>query len=155
MTRKKKTCDRYGRIGHTTHRADKTVSLEPVIARAECRMNEKRCLARGRHLPERLQIGVVEHAGSALGLGADHRAVESGFERLFENLGGMLAALHRHGGERHQRRQRLDALDEVLVVEAAPIGALLGRQFVAEAVEPAADQLMVDAVLAHPGAALT
>ncbi len=105
-------------------------------------------------LPERREIGIVEHAAEPLGLGPDHRAVEAGIERFLQHRGGMLAALHRHGGERHQRRQRLHPSKQVLVVEAAPVGALVGGQFVAEAVEPAADHLAVDVLRGEPFAAL-
>jgi hypothetical protein len=66
----------------------------------------------------------------------------------------MAAALHRHGRERHQGRQRLHAGEKMFVIEAAPIGSLFGRKLVAETVEPAADDLAVDRLLRHPGAPL-
>jgi hypothetical protein len=72
----------------------------------------------------------------------------AGIEGFFQHLRGMRAALHRHGRERHQRRQRLHSREQMLVVEAAPIGTLVGGQFVTETVEP------VDVLLGHPGAAL-
>jgi hypothetical protein len=87
-------------------------------------------------------------------LGADHGAVKAGIERLVQHPGGMPAALHRHGRERDQRRQRLHTRQQMLVVEAAPIGALVGRKLVAEAVEPAAHHLAADILPGHPGAAL-
>ena len=62
-------------------------------------------------------------------------------------------SLQRHGGERHTR-QALAAAEHRLVRKARPIGAFLGRQFVAEHVEPAARHLAVDPLRREPGFAL-
>jgi hypothetical protein len=141
-------------VGDATERVDEAVGAQAFVVAAVHGMDEQGRLAGMGHFPERGQVGIVEHAAEALGLGADHGAVEAGIECLLQHLGGMRAALHRHGRERHQRRQRLHAREQMLVVEAAPVGALVGGQFVAETVEPAAHHLAVDILLGHPGTAL-
>src|ERR1019366_6685537 len=113
-------------------------------------MNEKRCLARGRHLPERLQIGVVEHAGGALGLGADHRAVEALVERVLENPRGKLARLHWHGCQRDKKWNPGSRLEHMLIEKAAPFKRFIRRQVVAEHVEPTANRLFVNAAVGEP-----
>ena len=118
------------------------------------RMQKQRGLARRRHFPERIERGIVEIAADALWLGRDHRAVKPGIERLFEDARGQFPILQRHGGEREHRFQRCRVLPHVLVVEARPIGALLGRQFIAVDIGPAADELAVDPRLLEPVAAL-
>ena len=118
------------------------------------RMQEQRGFSYRGYLPERVKRGVVEIAADPLGLGRDHRAVEAGIERLFEDARGQFPILQRHGGEREHRVQRRRILLHVLVVEARPIGALLGRQFIAVDIGPAADELAVDPRLFEPVAAL-
>src|SRR5256885_17255333 len=73
-------------------------------------------------------------------------------ERLGQNLCGEPAVLQRHGGERREARFLAQCLLQAVVVEAAPGEAFARRQLVAEAVQPSADELVVDAVPVHPGA---
>ena len=141
-------------IRHAADRVHQIVVLHPIIAADEHRMDHQRDFMRVARFPERIEIGIVELAELALGLGADHRAVKALAERLFEHLRRELAALQRHAGQRLQRRQRLDVLQHGLVHEAAPIGALFRRQLVAEDIEPGADELIIDARLAEPFLAL-
>jgi hypothetical protein len=88
-----------------------------------------------------------------LGWVADHGAVETGVERLLEHLGGMPAGLQRHRRERHQERIGLHAREHVRVEIAAPVGALVRRDVVAEQVEPAAHHLPVNAARGEPALA--
>ena len=69
-----------------------------------------------------VEIGVVEIAAIALGLGADHGAVEAVGERVFENLGGELSALQGNGGKRRKLVHGGCRGAHMLVHEAAPIG---------------------------------
>jgi hypothetical protein len=116
-------------------------------------MHEQRGFAGRGGLPEGRQVRIVEDPGGALGLRADHGAVEAGVERLLQDLGSEPARLHRDGRERYQEGQLGGGGQHVGVEEAAPVGRLLGRQVIAEHVEPAADDLLVDAMCREPLAA--
>jgi len=73
---------------------------------------------------------------------------------LAEHLRGEPPILQRHGGERREARLGAQRFLHAVVDGAAPGRAFDGWQLIAEAVEPAADQLMIDAVRVHPGTAL-
>ena len=146
--------DRDARVGDAADRADEAVGLQTFVRRTKCRMDEQRRLAPRRGLPERIEVRIVEHALGALRLGADHRAAEAGVERLLQHLGRVLAGLQRHGRKRHEKWMGFHTLEQVLVEEPAPVGAFVGRNVIAEHVEPAADDLLVDAAVGEPFAAL-
>ena len=78
--------------------------MHAVVAALEHRMDEDDRAELVGGLPERIERGIVEHAALALGLGADHRALEAGGMRLAQHFGGARAVLQRHGGERHEAR---------------------------------------------------
>ncbi len=154
MAGKKQPRQRDRGVGDAPDRVHQIVIVHAIIAADEHRMNEERRLVRRARLPERIEIGIVELAELTLGLGPDHHAVKTLSQRLFQHLRGEDAALQRHAGQRGERGQFLDVLQRAFVHEAAPIRALLGRQLVAENIEPASDQLAIDACLAEPFLAL-
>ena len=100
--------------------------------------------------PERIERGIVEHAALAFRLGADHDALEAGGMGFAQHLGGKLAILGRHGGERDEARLGLGGLRQMRVDEARPGGTFRGGQVVAVHVEPAGDDLAIDLLLVHP-----
>ena len=108
---------RMRRISDAADRVDEVVFVEPVIAAGKHRMHEQRGLARGRHLPERIEVGIVERAALALRLGTNHGAVEAGIKRLCENARGVPPALQRNGRERRESVELPHALEHVLVEE--------------------------------------
>src|SRR5512140_424738 len=59
------------------------------------------------------------------------------------------ASLQRHGRERREAALVTELLPHAVVQVTAPREALRGRQLVAEAVEPPADYLVIDAALVH------
>ena len=79
--------------------------------------------------------------------------MEACIKRLAQHLGGELAILHGHGGERHEEGIIAHALQHVLIQEAAPVSALFGGNVVAEHIEPAANDLLVDVLVGQPFAA--
>ncbi len=145
--------DRNRAVRNAPDGIHETVGLQAVVVGAERRMDDDRCLEGRGGLPERIEVRVIEHAADALGLGPDHRAVKPRFHGLREHLCGKLSGLHRHGGERHERVELRDTFHHVLVDEPAPVGALVSRQFVAEYVEPAGDELLFDPLLREAAAA--
>src|SRR5471030_2054119 len=117
-------------------------------------MQEYRSLQLGGRLPERIERRIVEHASQPLRQRADHDAAETCLDRLAEHFRRHLAVLQWNGGEGGETFFLGERLAHAVVDETAPRETRVRRQFVAEAVEPAADQLMVDAVPVHPVAAL-
>ena len=71
-------------------------------------------------------------------------------ENLTQHFGGAGAILQRNGGERHEARFAHRGLRQMGVDQARPPGALLGRQFIAEHIEPAANHLALDILVVHP-----
>src|SRR3984957_19577228 len=141
-------------IGQPADGVHHVKGAEPIVAADEHRVDEDRHLLRRSRFPEWIEIGIVERAAHALGLGSDHDAFEALAERLFEHGCRELAALQRHAGERLDRRQTGNRGQHVLVDEAAPVGAFRPRQLVAEHVEPAAGQLAIDLLFREPVLAL-
>ena len=153
MTREQHPGDRRRGVDAAPDGVDHVVVQEAGIAAAEHRVQVDRRAELGRRLPERIEVGIVEIAVPSLGLGADHGARKAGRDRLAQHLGGELARLQRHRRQGRETAIAVARAEQMLVEEPAPRRALVRRHLVAEAVEPAAANLDVDAVLAHPGMA--
>ena len=82
--------------------------------------------------------------------GADHDASKTFGHRFFEHFGGEFAVLQRHGGQRRKAALVAELFPHAIVEITRPRRTLCRRQFVTEAVEPAADHLVIDAVFVHP-----
>ncbi len=111
----------------------------------------RRLQVRGR-LPESIERGVVEISCIAFRQSTDHHSAETLVERFAQHFGGEPAVLQRHRREGSKAGFLAQFLLQAVVVEAAPGEALACGELVAEAVEPPAHELMVDAVPVHPGA---
>ena len=124
MAREEQPRHRDRRIGQAADRVQEIVAGQPLVAADVMRMEEERRAARRGHLPERVELGIVEIAAHALGLGRDHRTLEAPVERLLEHPRSELAILQRHGGERASSGESGGVIRQVLVKEARPVGAL-------------------------------
>ena len=154
MTGEQQPRDRDRGIGDTADGIHEIVIGKARFAAQEHRMQEHCGLQLGRRFPERVELRVVEHTSQSLGQRTDHDSAKTGLKRLGQHFGRHVSVLQGHGGERRETRLAGESFAHAVVDETAPGQALLRRQLIAEAVEPAADQLMVDAVFVHPATAL-
>jgi len=147
---------RYGHRGirQPADRIDHVVIHDARVAGHIHRVDIKYGPALMRRRPEGLKRRVVEHAGIAVRLRADHEAAKAVVERLAEHLGSMLAVLEWHAGQRNQAFLAFAGPPERLVAEAVPVRPGPAFQLVAEAVGPGRDHLTVEALFVHPGEAL-
>ena len=84
---------------------------------------------------------------------ADHGARKTRRYRRLEHGGCARAVAKRHGRQRHEARLGFGCRHQHVVGEPAPAFAFGARQFIAEHVDPAAHDLLVDSLLGHPGGA--
>src|SRR5882724_9788700 len=77
---------------------------------------------------------------------ADHDAAKTLRHRLGEHFGGHRAILQGHGGKRREARLVAQRVPHAIIDETAPGETFLGRKLVAKDVEPAADELVINAV---------
>ena len=106
------------RVGDAADRIGHAVIMNAVVAALEHRMRgHDRAKFIGR-FPERIEQGIVEHPALALCLGADHDALEADGMGFAQHLGGKLAILGRHGGERDEARLGLGCLGQMRVDQA-------------------------------------
>jgi hypothetical protein len=139
------------RIGDAADGIGETVIVDACVAGVEGRMNVDDGASVVGGLPERREIGCIQHAADAAGERADHHAGKTSRYGRAQHFGRSGAILQGNGGQRHEARLRLGSLSQMRVDELGPGRAFRRREFVAEHVNPAADHLAVDAVLGHPG----
>src|SRR5579883_976874 len=154
MTREQQSRHRDRRVAKPADGVQQIVAVEPLVGADILRVQKDHRLPRRSGLPERVERGIVEIAARSLRLGRQHRPLEALIERLLEHARRERPVLQWHRRQRRQRRERGCLPRQVLVEKTRPVGAFPGRQFIAEDVGPAADQLMVDARLLEPVAAL-
>ena len=96
--------DRHHGVGDAADRIGEPEIVDPPVARVVARMDVDHGAGFVRRCPERIEVGMVEHAADAARQGADHRARRAGRNRGLEHRGGARAVLQRHGRERHEAR---------------------------------------------------
>src|SRR5262245_12008105 len=100
--------------------------------------------------PERVERRVIEVSTLPLRQRTDHHAAEAALERLAQHFGRPGAILQRNRRERRKTPLRAERFPHAIVDEPAPAQTFLRHKLIAEAIQPTADELMVDAVSIHP-----
>ena len=133
-------------VGDAADRIGHAVIVHAVVAALEHRMDEHH-RRRARRPPPRTDraTGSSSTPPTPFGWVPIIAPVKPAAMRLAQHFGRARAVLQRHGGERNEPRLALGGLRQMRVDQPRPGRALLGRQFVAEHVEPAADDLAFDA----------
>ena len=124
MARKQDPRHGHRRIRQPADRIDHVVIHDARVACHIHRVDIEHRPALMRRRPEGLKRRVVEHAGIAVRLRADHEAAKAVVERLAEHLGSTLAVLQRHAGQRNQAFLALAGPPERLVAkrfQSAPV----------------------------------